>query len=342
MPKVSVIMPVYNGEKFIQNAMDSILSQTFQDFELIVINDGSGDSSADIMASYDDPRIVLINNEVNTGLPNVRNQGLDTSRGEYIAWLDCDDCSVTERLEKQVKFLDENPQIGVCGAWIRIVGGIRDEIVQFPTIPEIIRSEMLFNNCLANSTVMMRAACTREIGLRFDLSHHLSQDYGLWVRIPKPWKITNIPDVLTIYHLHSDQVTVIFKQKQIDIAWEIQREQLLHLGISPTGEERVIHMSLGGFIQNTFEDPDRVYEASGYLIKLDSANKTQKIYDKKAFRKVLLEKWLVSNRPNRSTGKLMLTSYWMRFKFDTISFGLLWRVIKKAGRMLVKVLTKGN
>lgn len=331
-------MPVYNGEKYVRDAIDSILGQTFSDFEFIIINDGSSDFSVNIILSYDDPRIVFINNETNTGLPNVRNKGLDFSRGEYIAWLDCDDTSACERLEKQVKLLDENPHIGVCGTWIRIVGDVGDRIMQFPITPEFIRAEMLFNNCLANSTVMMRAACTREINLRFDTSHHLSQDYGLWVRIPQDWKITNIPEVLTMYRFHPDQVTVVYKQKQTDIAWKIQSELLFSLGISPTGGEKMIHMSLGGFILNTFEDPNKVLEARDYLLKLNKANIRYKIYDKKAFREVLFEKWLVASESSYSSRSLMLTSYYMRLKLDNISFGLLWRVFKKMGRMIVEVL----
>jgi glycosyltransferase involved in cell wall biosynthesis len=337
-PKVSVIIPVYNGEKFVRDAIESILNQTFPDFELIVINDGSRDSSAKIIALYNDPRIVFINNDINTGLPNVRNQGLDTSRGQYIAWLDCDDISVPERLEKQVKLLDENPRIGVCGAWMKIIGGSRDLIAQYPVDSEYIRASLLFNSCLANSTVMMRAACTREIGLRFDSSHHLAQDYGLWVRIPRQWEITNLPETLTIYRLHTDQVTTIYGKKQIDISWEIQKTQLSELGVIPTEQERIVHMSLSGFIQHTFEDPARLIEARDYLIKLDQANKKHKIYDKKALREVLLGKWLVASSSNLSSLKLMLISYWMRFKFDTMRFDLPWRVIKDLGRMIMKGL----
>lgn len=332
-------MPVYNGEKFLRDAIDSILAQTFKDFELVLINDGSNDSSADIIASYDDPRIVFINNRENTGLPKVRNQGLDVSRGEYIAWLDCDDMSLPGRLEKQVELFDKNPRVGVCGAWMKIIGGTQDEIVQHPTNPEFIRAKMLFNNCLANSTVMMRAACTREIDLRFDLSQHLSQDYGLWVRIPKQWQIVNIPQVLTLYRLHSGQVTARYQQIQIDITWQIQNQQLSGLGISPTAGEKIIHMGLSGFIQDTFETPGEVLDARKYLIKLYQANKKYNIYAQKAFRDVLLEKWnLIAGRLGFSP--MMVTSYWMIFKFDIISYDLFWRVIKKIMRFLVKTLTK--
>jgi glycosyltransferase involved in cell wall biosynthesis len=337
-PKVSVIMPVFNGETFLRDAIDSILNQTFQDFELVIINDGSTDSSANIIRSYTDPRLVFINNEINTGLPRVRNQGLYASRGEYIAWLDCDDVSVPERLDIQEKFLDKHSQIGVCGAWVKMVDGDKELIARYPADPEYIRASLLFNNFVVNSTVMMRAACTREVGLRFDLSHHLSQDYGLWVRIPKPWQITNLPKVLTIYRIHTSQVTALHKQKQIDIAWEIQKEQLAGLGIFPTEKERLIHLNLSGLVHHTLENLDQIFESRDYLLKLNKANKKHKRYNKKAFRDVLFEKWWIVGKSNSLSIKQILISYWTIFKFDIVSFGLLWRAIKKLGRMIIKVL----
>lgn len=329
-------MPVYNGETFLREAIESILNQTFTDFELVIINDGSTDSSANIIRAFTDPRIVFIDNDINTGLPRVRNQGLYASRGQYIAWLDCDDVSVPERLEVQVKFLDQHPQVGVCGAWVKMVGEGNEWIARYPANPEYIRASLLFNNFVVNSTVMMRAACTREVGLRFDLSHHLSQDYGLWVRIPKPWQITNIPKVLTIYRLHTSQVTAVHKQKQIDIAWEIQKEQLAGLEIFPTEKEKLIHLSLSGLVRHTFEKLDQIFEARDYLLKLNKANKRYERYNKKAFRYVLFEKWWGVGRSNSLSIKMILLSCWMIFRFDILSFGLLWRAINKLGQRLTK------
>jgi glycosyltransferase involved in cell wall biosynthesis len=329
IPKVSVIMPVYNGEKFLRDAVESILNQTFSDIELIVINDGSSDSSVQIITSYTDPRIVFINNDSNMGLPYARNQGVDVSRGEYIAWLDCDDTSMPDRLEKQVRLLDENPQIGVCGAWVKIIGGGSDVIAQYPSDPEYVRASLLFNNCLANSTVMMRAACTRDIGLRFDPSHHLSQDYGLWVRIPRPWQITNLPEVLTIYRLHTDQVTEVYKQKQIDISWQIQKGQLLELGILPTEEERTIHMGLSYLISKIFENPDIMPVISRYINRIHKANQERKLYNNKSLQKVLLEKWRFASEKDTSSKRFWLLSFWMSFKFDDRKLALPLRIIKK-------------
>jgi glycosyltransferase involved in cell wall biosynthesis len=154
-------MPVYNGEQFVGAAVDSILNQTFKDFELIIINDGSSDESAQVIESYRDPRIVYLCNSENTGLANVRNKGLDVAKGEYIAWLDCDDISLPRRLAKQVSLLEASPRIGLCGTWVRTIDGAKEDVWEYPTDPEFLRARMLFDDPLATSSIMMRAAQQR-------------------------------------------------------------------------------------------------------------------------------------------------------------------------------------
>ena len=114
-PKVTVLMPVYNCEKYLRESIESILNQTFKDFEFLIINDGSSDKSAEIVESYNDNRINFVQNEKNIGLAASLNRGLDIAKGEYIARMDADDISLPERLEKQVRFMETNPQIGICG-----------------------------------------------------------------------------------------------------------------------------------------------------------------------------------------------------------------------------------
>jgi len=114
-PKVTVLMPVYNGEKYLNEAIDSILGQTFKDFKFLIINDGSTDGTADILKSYKDSRIKVTNNEKNIGLTKSLNKGLKMAKSEYIARMDADDISLPTRLQKQVEFMDSHPKVGVCG-----------------------------------------------------------------------------------------------------------------------------------------------------------------------------------------------------------------------------------
>lgn len=114
-------MPVYNGERFLREAIESVLQQTFADFELLIVNDGSTDRSLDIIQTYNDSRIRLIDNGANLGLIAARNTGLKNARGEYIALLDCDDIAYPDRLAEQIAFLDKNPSFGMVGAWIEMI-----------------------------------------------------------------------------------------------------------------------------------------------------------------------------------------------------------------------------
>jgi hypothetical protein len=142
--------------------------------------------------------------------------------------------------------------------------------------------------------------------------------------------------VLTIYRLHTGQVTAVYKQKQIDIAWEIQKEQLSGLGITPTEKERMIHLNLSGLVHYAIENLDQIFEARDYLAKLKKANKQYKRYNKKVFRDVLFERWWGVGRTNSLSIKMMLISCWIIFRFEFVSFGLLLRSIFKLGKRFTK------
>ena len=290
-PKVSVVMPVYNGEHYVREAIDSVLNQTFKDFELIVINDGSTDGSAQVIESYRDSRIIFLCNSENTGLANVRNKGLDVASGEYIAWLDCDDISLPRRLEKQVALLDADPRIGLCGTWVRTIGGSTEDVWKYLTDPEFLRARMLFDDPLATSSVMMRAACVREPKLRFNLEHPPAEDYELWERISREWKISNIPEILTLYRLHAMQTSLVKAQKQKDSVWVIQNRLLLQLGIEATDDEKRLHLDIGvGW--RFLPDLDRIMLTETWLLKIAQANRVRKIFPEDALRRVLAERWL--------------------------------------------------
>ena len=121
MPKITVLMPVYNGEKYLRESVDSILNQTFTDFELLIINDGSTDSSMEILNSYSDSRIRIVTNEVNLRLIKTLNKGIDLATGEYIARMDCDDIADPKRLEIQLQYMEKHPDVAVCGTGVKAV-----------------------------------------------------------------------------------------------------------------------------------------------------------------------------------------------------------------------------
>lgn len=283
-------MPVYNGERYIEAAIDSLLAQEFADFELIVVNDGSTDRSKEVIQAYGDPRIVYIENDTNVGLAQVRNIGLGYVRGQYIAWLDCDDVSLPGRLQKQVDVLDKKPGIGICGSWVKTIGDVDEEVWRYPTEPLFLRARMLFDDPLATSSIMMRTECVGRGKTAFDLDYPPAEDYELWERISRSWQITNIPEVLTGYRVHASQTSVMKAEKQRQSVWAIQERILTQLGITPTQEEKQLHLDIGVGWRFLCER-GRVVASEQWLLKLERANRKMAVFSHTEFKTVLAERW---------------------------------------------------
>ncbi|NTV50370.1 MAG: glycosyltransferase [Geobacteraceae bacterium] len=209
--KVTVLMPVYNGERYLREAIESILNQTFPDFEFLIINDGSTDHSVEIIASYNDPRIKLIHNEINLGLISTLNRGIDLAKGEYIARMDCDDVSLPERLEKQVTYLDENSACTVIAANVifldeqGISRGIWEDDAKTHTYEEI-RNFLPKANCIAHPSIMIREETLKKY--RYNPLQNASEDYDLWLRLCVDGvKIEKITEPLLKYRIHPLSIT---------------------------------------------------------------------------------------------------------------------------------------
>lgn len=208
MPKISVIMPVYNSEKYLSEAIDSILNQTYGDFEFIIIDDGSTDSSQEIVRSYTDPRIRFYINEHNMGVAATLNRGLDLATAEYIARMDSDDISELCRFEKQVEFLDQHKSVGVVGSALRNFGeGISEQIVEFSTDVEQAKVDMIYSCPLGHPTIMMRSCVLHENNLHYQKSYEGFEDFALWWRIGEYWDIVSMKMPLLRYRKHASQVT---------------------------------------------------------------------------------------------------------------------------------------
>lgn len=199
MPKVSVIMPLYNAEKYVKKAIDSILEQTFSNFELILIDDCSMDKTMDIVMKINDPRIVILNNAQNRGIAFSRNRGIENSKGQYIAFMDDDDLTASDRLEKEVKFLDNNKDIDVVGGRFCIIDE-NDSIVQImgePLVnPHFIRASLMFFDPIGNGSTMFRKELIMKNDIRFQEGCLGMEDYRFWIDCSLHGKITNINKVL--------------------------------------------------------------------------------------------------------------------------------------------------
>lgn len=197
VPVVSVLMSVYNGERYLREAVDSILSQTFTDFEFIIIDDGSTDGTWGILNGYDDPRIRLLRNEENIGLTRSLNKGLALVQGEYIARMDADDISLPERFVRQVQYLEAHPSVGVLGTWIEHIDqtGASQGNWCTPTLPGVIGWYLIFGTCLAHPSVIMRREVIKQIG-SYCPAVLCAQDYDLWARASVVTRIANVPEML--------------------------------------------------------------------------------------------------------------------------------------------------
>ena len=208
MPKISVVMPAYNAEKYIAEAIDSILGQTYEDFEFIIINDCSTDRTEQIILSYDDPRIVYLKNERNSGVAVTLNRGLAVAQGEYIARMDADDISLPKRFEKQITLLREDPSIAICGTGIIVFGKDVDSQKRlFSRDPDITKIELLFTPCVAHPTVLMRKGVLGTNNLEYPVDLEGSEDYGLWWEVAKYGNIVSLQECLLKYRVHPNQVT---------------------------------------------------------------------------------------------------------------------------------------
>ena len=205
-PLVSVVMPVYNGEQFIRETIDSVLNQSYCNFEFIIVNDGSVDSTQQIISSYDDKRIVSLNLPKNQGVSNARNMGTDLSGGEFIAFCDADDLYDTGRLQTQVDFLISNPAVDVCGSYFMVFENGHEKLIEHPLTDQKIKEHFFTANCIGQPSVMGRSSVFRKY--KYNPELQASEDYDLWARMATGGVVfANVPFPLVKYRLHPAQAS---------------------------------------------------------------------------------------------------------------------------------------
>ena len=239
-PLVSVVLPVYNGQKYLAEAIDSILAQTFVNFELIMIDDGSTDESPQILRVYErlDARVRVIVRE-NRGLATTLNDSIDIARGEWIARMDQDDIALPQRFERQLEWLEQTGA-DICGSWVRFFGSYDRRIWKGYQTDLAVKMDLLFRSPFAHPSVMMKAVVAKQ--LRYSKEFDKAEDYDLWVRAAlSGHQMTNVPEVLLLYRKHATQITNVSSSKQRSLAnerkaayWESMTELL---GIGHGGQE---------------------------------------------------------------------------------------------------------
>ena len=289
-PRVTVLMPVYNGEEHLREAIESILGQTYRDFEFLIIDDGSTDRSAEVIGAYRDPRIRLVQNETNLGLIATLNRGLALSTGEFICRMDQDDISLPERITRQVTFMESHPEIAVCGAWFRKFGAGRSKVVRWQTDPDGIRCGLLFDAMVGHPTVMLRRDFLRKFDLQYDPAYKNAEDFALWVRVAEHGDLANLDEVLLNYRVHPAQITQSASVGQRETAGTIRLAQLLKMGIDPSPAEFAIHQAVSTCVCTGVDN--LFAQAEEWLCRLKDVNDRTRIYPEAVFSRLLIERWL--------------------------------------------------
>lgn len=249
-------MPVYNGGRYLKEAIDSILEQTYTNFEFIIINDGSTDCSSDIMSQYSDDRINILTNECNKGLVYSLNRGIKEARGAYILRMDADDISLPDRIKKQVDFMERESTVGICGSYIEVFGdGIKKHVIKYPHDPNLNEAYLLFFTCLAHPSVIIRKSLIDRYNLYYDERYVHAEDYAFWVHAIKFTKISNIKEVLLRYRVLATSVTRQ-ADKDIQLRFNIHKSIyecfFSYVGLSLTNEELYLHFIISN--NNRFKD----------------------------------------------------------------------------------------
>lgn len=334
-PLISVIMPVYNAETYLAEAIESILNQEFTDFEFLILNDGSADRSIDIIRSYDDPRIIVCNSDVNKGLIFQLNRGIKTSRGKYIARMDADDISLPARLKTQIDFLENNPQYGLCGTWFKAIGNL-NTIFETPRAFAEIKLALYFYNPFCHPTIVIKRELLVENNILYrDLLH--AEDYLLYIDLLDKCKMANIPEVLFIYRWENSNISVVHAGKQRDNAG-LARLEYLQKKLNSYHDKsllRVASFSLANInfniSRNTFKDVNGIFYEILELIKASAS------LEKKRYIAILYNRYLSYLSANRRFGRqtmyYLLSTNMLKFGI-LIHFEILKRIFsKKVGNL---------
>ncbi len=229
-------MPIYNAAPYLNDSINSVLCQTFGDFEFLIVDDGSSDGTQDLLMQWDDPRIRVLKNESNRGLIYSLNRGVLESKGIFIARMDADDFSLPDRLQQQIEFMQQHPDVAVCGMQMEDMGG-RVKLSKVPEDPDEIKAALLFSCVISHPTVMLRKSVIHQHELVYDPAFPHAEDYALWVKLGKSYSFANLKSVGVRYRLHDNQVSRVYEKIQKSGIRSIHKLQLFDIGIDLTDRE---------------------------------------------------------------------------------------------------------
>jgi glycosyltransferase involved in cell wall biosynthesis len=286
-PLISVVMPVFNSEKYLLEAINSILNQTLTDFEFIIINDASTDTTQAILNTMTDKRIRRIDNPIQKGNYKCRNIGIRNAKGSFIAVMDSDDIAKPSRLSVQYEFMLKTPNCVALGSTIEMIRN--DNIFLLPKVQssDEIKIGLLRDNMCTHPSLMLRAEILKRNQIVYNESYLYASDYDLMVQLSQTGQIYNLSEVLLQYRIHSDQITSQYNKQQRGFADQIRLKQLTQiLHINPKKKEIKMHLSL---MRDNIVRVNERKRMEKWFIKIINKNIKYKVYDNEKLKSFLLE-----------------------------------------------------
>lgn len=292
-PLISVLLPVYNCEKYVFEAISSILNQTYSNFELIIIDDCSTDTTLQICKSFKDERIIRIEKEKNSGYTSSLNYGIGIAKGKYIARMDGDDVSLPTRFEKQVDFMEANGDVVVCGSSFSIIE--TDKLFILPEFNEDIKVRLLYENCIGHPTVMLRKNTLEKHAILYNPEMEPAEDYALWVQLLAFGKLHNLKECLLKYRVHESQVSNLRNERQMESARQTKLELLSYIKSTISKEDQNVYLKA--------INPEEKLNFKEFLIFLD-----------------LKKKLIDANANTNFFNKNEFVKYWLQFEISFNSY----------------------
>ena len=272
-----MIIPVYNRDKFIGEAIQSVLDQTYKNFELIIIDDASTDNTLNIVRQFDDSRIKIIRNKENKGVSYSRNKGISSAKGEFIAFMDSDDISEPTRLNRQLEIFYSKDNLIVCGSWLRLMNS--DKLIKHKEYHDEIISRLLIHCSLSLGSVMMKSNILKKNRLNPDLN--FGEDYDLWSRVCWMGRMYNIPEPLLLYRIHDNQLSGKNKQEQLKMDANIRLSLFKKLDYSSSDFSDTLIKKI--FMFDSYISVSEFSNFLKWLNRLKELNKIQKIFPQEEF-----------------------------------------------------------
>ncbi|MGN7987168.1 glycosyltransferase family 2 protein [Pedobacter sp. 22226] len=291
---ITILVPTYNCGKYIYKCIKSVLSQSYIDYELLIIDDGSTDDTEKIVKAISDKRITYLKNAKNLGVIATLNKGVQLAKGKYIARMDADDLITGNRLQTQVDFLERNPEFGMVGSWYRVMD--ESEKVMFEvrnyTNPDFLKLGLVFTNHFAHPAVMMRTKLAKKLLYDKDFKH--CEDHELWTRFAEVKKVTNLPFFFLHVRSHA-KGTCNLNQKDLKISViKLLSRELNKKGIKHTPEELMLHASICfGSSKKLAQECKKAGDLKKWLEKIFASP-----YIRKNFTKEILDKFKADTMQN--------------------------------------------